>query len=226
MRKRAKRIRCQAAPTLSYVDDGMLFLNKTAVNLFYGSNFGRCTYRAVYRKQYQENEDTIYWTSSAHLVDSVKINDEFVNVHCFDVFRNRIYENFHLFAQVKPKVEERCARIANSSSGSHVERPFNVILLGVDSVSRLAFHRQMPRTSQFLKKILGAYEMKGYNKVEDNTFVNLIPILTGKFVEELPWNESVSYKPFDDYRFVYIVLLCLKYVPKVFLNVCLFRIEK
>lgn len=61
---------------------------------------------------------------------------------------------------------------------------YNVIIIGLDAVSRLNFHRQMPKTIDYLQN-LGAIEYHGYNKVADNTFPNLIPILSGMNVEEL-----------------------------------------
>lgn len=68
----------------------------------------------------------------------------------------------------------------------------SVLILGIDSVSRLNLHRKMPETSRILKN-LGAIEMLGYNKIADNTFPNLIPLLTGLYEEELKtscWPES------------------------------------
>ena len=40
--------------------------------------------------------------------------------------------------------------------------------------------------------------MSGYNKVADNTFPNMVPLLTGKYLSELGWNISMSDKPMDD----------------------------
>lgn len=54
----------------------------------------------------------------------------------------------------------------------------SVLIIGVDSVSRLNYFRTMPRTSELLRSH-GWYELRGYNKVEDNTFPNLMAILTG-----------------------------------------------
>lgn len=53
-------------------------------------------------------------------------------------------------------------------------------MVGVDSVSRLNFHRQFPKTVAILKDKLKSYEMYGYNKVRDNTFINLVPMFLGE----------------------------------------------
>lgn len=78
------------------------------------------------------------------------------------------------------------------------------MIVGVDSMSRLNFYRQMPLTLNFLKTNLRAVEFFGYNKVADNTFLNLIPVLAGLSEKELnescwPSEESV----FDDCSFVW-----------------------
>ncbi|XP_064605863.1 LOW QUALITY PROTEIN: uncharacterized protein LOC135470753 [Liolophura sinensis] len=64
--------------------------------------------------------------------------------------------------------------------------PPNVLLVGVDSMSRLNMIRQLNKTYHFLTERLGVFEFHGYNKVADNTFVNVVPLLTGKFVHEVP----------------------------------------
>ena len=65
------------------------------------------------------------------------------------------------------------------------EEKLSVIIFGTDSVSRLNFRRHLPQTFEFLTKELGAYEFLGFNKVADNTFPNLMPILMGLSDEEL-----------------------------------------
>lgn len=80
----------------------------------------------------------------------------------------------------------------------------SVLIIGVDAVSRLNLHRQMPLTLKFLKKNLSAVEFLGYNKVADNTFPNLIPVLTGLSEEELkqscwPSGQSV----FDNCNYIW-----------------------
>lgn len=84
-----------------------------------------------------------------------------------------------------------------------VKVKLNVLLVGVDSMSRLNFMRQMSRTRSYLLETMGAFDMAGYNKVADNTFVNLVPILAGKYVEDLPWNETLNKQPFDKYEFMW-----------------------
>ncbi|KAJ9592748.1 hypothetical protein L9F63_015586 [Diploptera punctata] len=64
------------------------------------------------------------------------------------------------------------------------EETLNVLIVGMDSVSRINLHRQMPKTINVLEN-MDAIELLGYNKVADNTFLNLVPVLSGLTESEL-----------------------------------------
>lgn len=104
---------------------------------------------------------------------------------------NVVYKDYHIFVRAAPAAMTRRDGDAN------------VLVLGLDSVSRLNFHRQMPETDALLSR-LDNVEMLGYNKVEDNTFPNLIPLLAGLSVDELRdrcWPRDDGF--FDGCRFVW-----------------------
>jgi hypothetical protein len=52
-------------------------------------------------------------------------------------------------------------------------------MFGLDSVSRLAAIRELPKTLKYLETNLGGYVLKGYTKVADTTLPNLAPVMTG-----------------------------------------------
>ncbi|ALC39017.1 CG15695, partial [Drosophila busckii] len=60
----------------------------------------------------------------------------------------------------------------------------SVILIGIDSMSRVNFQRTMPLTAKFVRQT-GWYEMLGYNKVGDNTLPNLLALLTGSSLRQV-----------------------------------------
>ncbi|XP_026669249.1 uncharacterized protein LOC108624917 isoform X1 [Ceratina calcarata] len=86
-----------------------------------------------------------------------------------------IYENVHAILDVE-KVRDR---FKQNSTGGVLSRKLSVLLLGIDSVSRLNFIRSVPNTERYLKET-GWVQMNGYNKMGDNTFPNLMAILTGQ----------------------------------------------
>ncbi|XP_017155344.1 uncharacterized protein LOC108164222 [Drosophila miranda] len=72
-----------------------------------------------------------------------------------------------------------------SRTGSHpVDIQPSVIMLGLDTMSRMNFRRTMPRTAEYVRK-LGWFELEGYNKVADNTFPNLCVVMAGGKPKEL-----------------------------------------
>ncbi|XP_017145318.1 uncharacterized protein LOC108157668 isoform X1 [Drosophila miranda] len=69
-------------------------------------------------------------------------------------------------------------------SSSPKKRP-SVLLWGIDSLSRMNFELTMPLTFKYFRE-QPWYELQGYNKMGDNTFPNLMAILTG-------FNQTRSY---------------------------------
>ncbi|XP_058789405.1 uncharacterized protein LOC131663201 isoform X2 [Phymastichus coffea] len=99
------------------------------------------------------------------------------------------YENVH--AVLNPeRVRERWLNASENRAGYNNTNgtvtataarhaPLSVLLLGVDSVSRLNFYRAMPATRAYFED-RGWTELRGYNKMGDNTFPNLMALLTGQ----------------------------------------------
>jgi len=80
----------------------------------------------------------------------------------------------------------------------------NILFVGLDSISRINFDRHFPLTGQLIEKHR-FYTMYGYNKVADNTLVNLTPLLTGHYLDDI-WNETMSETvPLDYFPFVWKV---------------------
>ena len=90
----------------------------------------------------------------------------------------------------------------NETNSTDVSKITNILLLGFDSVSRLNFERHFQLTKEFIQR-KGFYTMYGYNKVADNTFPNLTPLLTGHYVEDI-WNQTAKRK-FDYFPFIWKV---------------------
>ncbi len=86
-----------------------------------------------------------------------------------------IYRNLHLVANfpteekaLAKKLEywKRCKKDENVRCRwkKGMRRPPNVLLIGIDSTSRLNFHRHLPLSKILLETELGAIEMNGYTK--------------------------------------------------------------
>jgi hypothetical protein len=110
--------------------------------------------------------------------------DEFILVRCsaFNDFflwnpSILVYRNAHAIIHEKQNVTDKFSRRSQKES-------VNVFLMGIDSVSRLNMIRAMPETYMHLQNNEW-FELRGYNKIADNTFPNLMAILTGKNLSEI-----------------------------------------
>ncbi|XP_061714896.1 uncharacterized protein LOC133523379 [Cydia pomonella] len=136
-----------------------------------------CCYKSFYRSKSIDDitsskiDDRVKYNPCRFFSDFILVEDEFVRVNCSH--GNKLFDSFFLFAREK-----------KTSVKPKIDLPYNVLILGIDSVSRLNLHRTMPKTVTFLNT-LGAVELLRYNKVGDNTFPNVIPLLLGKHATEL-----------------------------------------
>ncbi|CAH1786940.1 unnamed protein product [Owenia fusiformis] len=192
-----KRLDCDTNPSITYTSGNILKINHNIVQSHY-PNFSHCGYRGIYRVKGEDNAYTMDAQQTKFKQD-VHLKVEYIKVKCYDRNGKTIYKNFHAVVFEKQQVEDECKR-------NTVERneKLNIVLLGVDSVSRLNFMRLMPKTRRFIEEELNGFELTGYNKVGDNTFPNLVPLLSGKFAADLPWNSATDRgKPFDEFKFIW-----------------------
>ncbi|XP_063226168.1 uncharacterized protein LOC134532993 isoform X2 [Bacillus rossius redtenbacheri] len=113
--------------------------------------------------------------------------------------RKEVYSNMHAVVPIKEEVKWK---LETNKSSKHPRR-LSVLLLGLDSISRLNMIRKMPKTVSYLTQT-GWVELKGYNKVGDNTLPNLMALLTGYNMKEIKrscW-PSMDAK-FDDCPFIW-----------------------
>ncbi|WAR15487.1 hypothetical protein MAR_005592, partial [Mya arenaria] len=101
-----------------------------------------------------------------------------------------IYEN--LFSNISPTSVHRDFPVEEESP-----QHLSVILFGIDSASRSSAIRRLPKTMDLLRD-MRAYDFKGHTKVGENTFPNMIPLLTGLNVSELylpemPYMDKISF---------------------------------
>lgn len=198
------RVHCKGKPAITFEDGVWLRINRTRVKKYYRNDLKYCAYEPLQRPVNGSDDRIDYTNEKIPFYNDTIVKAEFMRVYCYSRSEGVIYVNFHAFILPKPEIEERYRRnFRRYNKAFNLKANLNVLMVGVDSVSRLNMIRQMPRTRELLFGELGAVEMLGYNKVADNTYVNIVPMTVGKFVEELPWNETMADVPFDEYGFVW-----------------------
>ncbi|XP_043252164.1 uncharacterized protein LOC122397216 [Colletes gigas] len=180
----------------------VLFIDPAATTLHPGLE---CCWSAILRpekramgksgKDKNDLESTII-VKPCEKFDSQKIlpvNIEAAIVNCSLKSKNRgsasgkpFYQNVHAVMGVE-KVRDRLRRNGNQSTATgELSRKLSVLVMGIDSVSRLNFLRSAPSVDKYLRET-GWVHLDGYNKMADNTFPNLMAILTGQ-------NQSLAYE--------------------------------
>ncbi|XP_052748161.1 uncharacterized protein LOC113520884 [Galleria mellonella] len=123
-------------------------------------------------------DDRVKYESCINFSDAIEVKNEFVRVTC-NVGEICVHDEFFIFALKKDYHEHNGVKEISRNKTA-----YNVLFIGLDAVSRLNFHRTMPKTLAYLQN-KGAVSLDGFNKVGDNTFPNMIPMLLGISSKEL-----------------------------------------
>ncbi|XP_031843546.1 uncharacterized protein LOC116431792 isoform X2 [Nomia melanderi] len=196
-----KPISCEHGDHLPLVDSNntAVFVNPEAIQHFYNKSEDLdCCWRPFWRMKDEDNIIT-FGSECFSFKNSAAVKAEFVKIEC-SRDKEVIYKDYHVFLPRFRSVEQKYQnpKFVNSRS-----EKLSVLVIGLDSVSRLNFHRMMPKTVEALQK-LGAVEMLGYTKVADNTYPNLVPVLSGLSEGELHdvcWQRKN--KTFDECPFIW-----------------------
>lgn len=183
---RTRYLQCPDKPPyapLTYTDGSFIRINRTIMRHIYKVDGCECVYQAIFRQE--RNDNAYYFGERVNFFqDDIQLTPEYeyVRVSCQSLpDRNQLYFNFHALIHVNTTLE----KIQDMKHKEYTGDAVNVIMIGIDSVSRSNMIRQMPMTREVLEKEIKAIELLGYNKVGENTLVNLVPMLHGKFVDEL-----------------------------------------
>ncbi|KAK3099467.1 hypothetical protein FSP39_004924 [Pinctada imbricata] len=191
-------IKCTPALQVVYIDEaGFLQLNRSAVPDVNKDNI-ECSYSIVKRVE----DKTVEFLPPENITFPVFIPADFFTVNCKDNNGKTLFNSLleHIDFQATLKAKEVKA-VSNEQ--------LSIIVFGVDSLSRLASERSLPKTVKFLREELSAYIFRGHTKVGENTFPNLIPLLTGRSTSELPKHDKLN-EFIDDVGYPFIFNNCSK----------------
>ncbi|CAH1973514.1 unnamed protein product [Acanthoscelides obtectus] len=153
----------------------------------YSSKGVKCCYSNVTRKHNISNPDGgISVSSCQRFENNVTIHHDPIVVKCTEKSSHKqVYENAHIAITISEDVQKKIDNFDNNT------KPLSILFIGIDSISRLNLIRAMPKTYRFLRDN-DWVPLMGYNKMDDNTFPNLMCILTG-------FNNSMSYNICDPF---------------------------
>ncbi|CAG2199892.1 unnamed protein product [Mytilus edulis] len=176
---------CDNSNVFTYVDNNNLYINFTKSR----NQVQYCSYEPLY---YISNSFKL-GKVSGNFNKSVRVTDEFIKVQCYDAFNKVIAKNFHTVF-VKKNLNKKASDLRKHvvqmknipNIDNHRETRLNVLLIMIESTSRINSVRYLRNTRKYFLETLDATELLGYNKVAENTRPNMAALLTGNFIENSP----------------------------------------
>ncbi|XP_043648860.1 uncharacterized protein LOC122617190 [Drosophila teissieri] len=160
----------------------------------------KCTYQVIGRNKKSSFPDKDFSLSKAQTINQsfvVPKTIDFIFTQCHAVIEKTevklLQKDAFLFVQ--DRLEHR--QKDPEDPPPDVESKPNVIILGIDSTSRMNLRRSMPKVHKFLQRP-GWFEMQGYNEVGENTLPNLLALLTGNAEEKAKLNGRFRRSGFID----------------------------
>lgn len=132
-----------------------------------------CSYREILRPE-RDDFNVEYAEELSFDGKKIKLTSDFVYVQCSNWMGIPVYKDY--LAKVQ-KIE---------TIRKYEEKELDVLVIGLDSVSKSNFMRQLPKAYKLLTKKLHATVLIGFNKVGPNTFPNVVPMLTGRPLLQTP----------------------------------------
>lgn len=112
-------------------------------------------------------------------------NHGFYNVKCLIKTKQGIKNHYENIYSILPMDMRKLKRDKISYYLNSTKIKPNVLLIGIDSLSRSHFQRVLPKTYKFLTNLQHNHIFNQINSVGINTFPNMIPLLSGIIEEEI-----------------------------------------
>ncbi|KAH9524033.1 hypothetical protein Btru_047959 [Bulinus truncatus] len=173
-------IECEGGmPDLTYIDGEWL---KVDANKLTGvAGFKSCTYSNITRHPESDHRATIgSWSVEFNLQLKLPESTEFIVVVCVNETSHNVSKQYHaLVPRHSTLIELDLLRQKKRQVESRPEETLNVIMVGLDGVSRHQMMRGMNKTYTFLMEELHSFDMTMYTQLGINTFPNFVPLFTG-----------------------------------------------
>ncbi|XP_059174433.1 uncharacterized protein LOC131954692 [Physella acuta] len=169
------------------------------------ANFQHCKYREIFG-QPRNDSSLIFGVWSEPFVEEVTLGPEveYILVVCENNASEIVSKTYHALIARRPEFEELdMLKLKKRQVEVSPKETLNVIMIGLDGLSRHQFLRSMSMTQSFLNKGNNTFDMTMHTQTGTNTFPNYVPLLTGRSDTEIEryWNSKKHYT--DVFGFVW-----------------------
>ncbi|BFZ21855.1 hypothetical protein BsWGS_24894 [Bradybaena similaris] len=200
-----KTLSCEGTfkPDLTYIEDGnKLKVNTSKVEKYVTKHdFKSCRYRNIYRHDTDDN-DYKFTEWSKSFTDEIELpkDTEFFKVECTNNQSEVVSKTFYHLVPKKEEFDETDSlNLKKRNAMSAPKETLNIILLGLDTLTRNQFIRGCNKTYSYLMNELSSFDLTLHSQVGENTFPNFLALLTGHSYDEVKewWSDKDHMDTFD-----------------------------
>jgi hypothetical protein len=197
--------KCNKDEPLTYLNetDSTIRINQKANVTSFEGEIKRCEIATVFRNT--RHDDNFSLGKYKPLNEAEEVNEDFVKVRCYAKKNPGIvYEYVH--ALIINKADT--SKLKNEHKQHKNE--FNVMVLILDGVSLSSMKRSLSKSLKYLKTFDNFYLFEKHHVVGENTFQNLVPMLTNLEYQEMLKPKKIMLRnkiqidpPFDEFPFIW-----------------------
>ncbi|KAK3741373.1 hypothetical protein RRG08_034418 [Elysia crispata] len=167
------------------------------------SKFSHCRYRSIIGLPNDDQKiGYSVWSKPFYNSISLQKNSEFIQVKCYSdsLEKSVISKSFFSLVPKRPHLDKLYDVKLNKRQVEYQPmETLNIVIVGVDGLSRHQFMRTMPKTYQYLTDVLGTFDFKMQGQHGGNTFSNFLPLLSGNLESDVKnwWDPSQPQDAFD-----------------------------
>ncbi|KAH9524034.1 hypothetical protein Btru_047960 [Bulinus truncatus] len=195
-----KTIECQSdTPDLTYIKGSRLEINQAKAKDV--TSFKGCRYRDIIR--HPESDHRVEFGNwSEYFISGIQLpgDTEFILAVCENNQSTVVSKQYHaLVPRYEKIIELDLLKQKKRQVESSPKETLNVIMVGLDGVSRHQMMRGMNKTYTFLMEELHSFDLTMYTQVGINTFPNYLPLFSGYSLDEINqwWSISNHLDPLD-----------------------------
>ncbi|CAG5127872.1 unnamed protein product [Candidula unifasciata] len=200
-----KTLNCEGMfmPDLTFMEgDNTLKVNKSKVEKHMSKDeFKECRYTNVYRHDTNDN-DYQYSKWSDPFTEKVELpkDAEFVKVECTNRSSHVVSKTFYHLVPKKEQFDETDSlNLKKRQVMIAPKETLNVIVFGLDTLTRNQFLRGCNDTYSYLMNTLNSFDLSLHSQVGENTFPNFLTLFTGHSFNEVKklWTDENHMDTFD-----------------------------
>ncbi|GFO11177.1 hypothetical protein PoB_003768200 [Plakobranchus ocellatus] len=191
-------------PQLTYIDGRNLKVNTTQVDISLGTgNLSHCRYRYITGGPFDySSAEFSDWSKPFSESVALEEDIEFIEVECFrrEPYNVTISKSYFSLVPRRKHLEKLYnVRLKKRSIKYQPQETLNIVMVGLDGLSRHQFLKAMPGMYTYLTKTLNSFDFTMHGQLGPSSLPNFLGLLSGSTLEEVSewWDFAQPEDAFD-----------------------------